>query len=129
MIEEEMIYLLFLTCLSLCRLEPASWFPVTFTKMCIPSFSISDVKSGPIANLLIVIHCSIQKDFFIYVYACSGFISYLNKPFQGLKWTEMVSELVSEQENINASKLWSQQGHPAMHLIHFITLLTSLQDQ
>lgn len=62
--EEEMIYWLLLTCLSLCRLEPASWFPVTFTKMYIPSFRVSDVKSGPIVNLLIVIHCSVQKDFF-----------------------------------------------------------------
>lgn len=44
-------------------LEPASWYPVTFTEMYIPSFIVSGVKSRPIANLLIVVHCSTQKDF------------------------------------------------------------------
>lgn len=56
-------------------------------------------------------------------------MAYLNKPFQGLRSAEVVSELVSEQENITSTgKLWSQQGLPAMHWMHFTSPLTSLQD-
>lgn len=72
---------------------------MTFTEMCIPCFIVSDVKSSPMADLLVAVQCFIRKDV-VYAYAYSEIIYYLNKPSQGLRSTEVVSEVVDGQKNI-----------------------------
>lgn len=79
---------------------------MTFTEMCIPCFIVSGINSSPMVDLLVGVQCFIQKDL---VFACTySDIIYLNKPCQGLRSAEVVSEVVDGQKNImSAAKLCS----------------------
>lgn len=80
------------------------------------------------ADLLAGFQCFIQKDF-VYAYAYSEIIYYLNKPSQGLRSVEVFSEVADEQKNmVSAGKLCSRWiSSQLCNLIHFSTPLTSPQ--
>lgn len=101
---------------------------MTFTEMCIPCVIVSDVKSSLMADLLAGVQCFVQKDF-VYAYAYSEIIYSLNKPSQGLRSAQVLSEVVHGQKNImSAGKFCSQwMGSQLSNLVHFITPLPSSQ--
>lgn len=74
--------------------------------MCILCFTVPDVKSGPMADLLVGDRCFIKKNF-VDVYSENTYD--LSKPSLGLRSAQVVSEGNDGQKNtMSAGKLCSQ---------------------
>lgn len=79
---------------------------MAFRETCILCFIVPDVKSSPMADLLVGDQCFIQKNF-VDVYSENAYD--LSKLSQGLRSAEMVSEVSDGQKNkMSAGKLCSQ---------------------